>query len=369
MKKLLALVFVISLLIGITGCKGTSEETTLETGTKYATGFTIETLANGVKKVTDGENQVLLLIPKGKKAPTGYENSIQISTPVKSAVILSVTFGALMRPLGVLDSVVGSGTIENELYIEEMKQGYASGQIKYVGGGTMGAPEFEAIKLLQPDIVFCSTGYPDWVEYYNKIKSMGLDVAVCNDFLENDPLARLEWIKFIAAFYGKDKEAGDYFTGVVEKIDEIKIQIAASSRYTSVLWASIFMGNCYVSKGDSYVAKMITMAGGDYVFKDLPGTDTASISLEELYARGKMANVFIYASTPPYINYIKEIVDNSPVLADLPTIVSGEVYCMQPWYFQISDKPDEIVQDLAFIFHPSRFPGYALKHFMRLPKQ
>jgi iron complex transport system substrate-binding protein len=129
------------------------------------------------------------------------------------------------------------------------------------------------------------------------------------------------------------------------------------------------MGTCYVSKGESYVAKMIDMAGGEYVFDDLPGSDTVNISLEELYARGKMANVFIYASTPPYINSIKEIVDNNPVLADLPTIVSGEVYCMQPWYFQISDKPDEIVEDLAYIFHPSRFPGYTLKHFMLLPKQ
>ncbi len=361
---------VLSLVIGIIGCKsGTTKETTTTTGAVYATGFTIETLANGVQKVTDGENQALLLVPKGKKPPAGYENLPQVTVPVKSAVILSVTFGALMRPLGVLDTLVGSGTVENELYLEELKQRYASGQIKYVGGGTMGAPDFETIQLLKPDIVFCSTGYPDMLEYYNKLKSMGLKVAVCNDYLETDPLARLEWIKFIAAFYGKDAAANTYFNNVVKKIDDIRIQVMLSSRYASVLWASIFMGNCYVSGGESYVAKMIDMAGGEYVFKDLAGSRASSISLEELYARGKNCNVFIYASTPPYINSIKEIVDNSPILADLPTITSGEVYCFQPWFYQISDKPDEIVQDLAYIFHPSRFPGYKLKHFMLLPKQ
>jgi iron complex transport system substrate-binding protein len=370
MKKILTFILVLSLVIGIVGCKGaTTEETSTATGTVYATGFTIEKLANGVKKVTDGENQTLLLVPTGKKPPAGYENLPQVNVPVKSAVILSVTFGALMRPLEVLDSVVGSGTMENELYIEEMKQRYASGQIKYVGGGTMGAPDFEAIQLLKPDIVFCSTGYADWVEYYNKIKSMGLKVAVCNDYLETDPLARLEWIKFIAAFYGKDAVATTYFEGVEKKIDDIKTQAMLSSQYTTVLWASIFMGSCYVSNGDSYVAKMIDMAGGHYVFNDLPGSDTSSIGIEELYARGKNARVFIYASTPPYINSVKEIVDNNPVLADLPTIVSGEVYCFQPWYFQISDKPDEIVRDLAYIFHINRIPGYTLKHFMLLPKQ
>jgi len=370
MKIVLTFVILLSLIIGIAGCKSeTKEETSAETSVEYATGFTIEMLTNGVKKITDGENQTLLLIPEGQKAPASYEDSIQISVPIKKAVILSVTFGALMRPLEVLDSVVGSGTLESELYIEEMKKGYASGQITYVGGGTMGAPDFEAIQLLKPDIVFCSTGYADWVEYYNKLKSMGLKVAVCNDYLETDPLARLEWIKFIAAFYGKDATAKTHFEGVVKKIEDIKTQAMLSSQYTTVLWASIFMGSCYVSNGDSYVAKMIDMAGGHYVFNDLLRSDTSSISLEELYARGKNARVFIYASTPPYINSIKEIVENNPVLADLPAIMSGEVYCFQPWYFQISDKPDEIVQDLAYIFYINRIPGYTLKHFMLLPKQ
>jgi iron complex transport system substrate-binding protein len=367
---MLTSLIIISLLTGIIGCKTIEkEQASIESNVTYATGFKIEALDNGIKKLTDGENQELLLIPNGQTIPFGYESIPQIEVPVKKVVILSVTFGALMRPLGVLGSVVGSGTMPDELYIEEMKQGYASGQIKYVGGGTMGAPDFEAIQMLKPDVVFCSTGYPDWLEYYEKMKTMGLNVVVCNDYLEVDPLARLEWIKFIAAFYEKDSLANSYFEGVVKRIDDIETQVTASSRFVSVLWASIFMGSCYVSNGNSYVAKMIDMAGGDYVFKDIPGSDTSSISLEELYARGKNANVFIYASTPPYINSIKEITDNNPVLADLPTIISGEVYYFQPWYFQISDKPDEIIQDLAYIFHPSRFPGYKLKHFALLPGQ
>lgn len=370
MKKFIVLFVVLSLVLGISSCnRAENEEVSQETSVTYATGFTIETLDNGIKKLTDGEDQSFLLVPEGKQAPKGYEDLAEINTPVQKAVILSVTFGALMRPLGVLDSVVGSGTLPEGLYIEEMQQGYNSGAIKYVGGGTMGAPDFEAIQLLKPDIVFCSTGYPDWLEYYNKMKSMGLNVVVCNDYLEVDPLARLEWIKFIAAFYDKDNEAINYFDSVVDRIDGIRQKVMPSSNLSSVLWASIFMGSCYVSNGDSYVAKMINMAGGLYLFNDLPGSDTSSISLEELYTRGKMAEVFIYASTPPYINSIKEIVDSNPILADLPTVESGTIYCFQPWYFQISDRPDELIQDLAYIFHPTFFPDHKLQHFMLLPQQ
>jgi iron complex transport system substrate-binding protein len=370
MKKLLAVVIIVSVILSVVGCKATTKDgAQTATGAVYATGFTIENLANGCKKITDGESQSIILVPEGKKAPAGYENLPVVKIAVKRAVILASTFGALMRPLGVLDSLVGSGTVEEQLYLEELKSRYASGQIKYVGGGAMGAPDFEAVQALKPDVVFCSTGYPDAVTYYDKMKAMGLNVVAVNDYLETDPLARLEWIKVFGAFYGKDKEAEVYFKGIEKKIQDIRVKTAVKSTLPEVLWGSIFMGTVYVSGGESYVAKWISIAGGRYVFSDIKGSGSASVSLEELYARGKNSDVFIYASTPPYINSVKEIITNGPVLADLPIIKQGTVYCFQPWFYQISDKIDEIVLDLAFICHPDLFPGHQIKHFMVLPAE
>ncbi len=368
MKRLFTFVLLIVMVFGVIGCK--SSTPTADTGTaniNYATGFTIENLAGGVKKVTDGEKQTLLLIPAGKKAPAGYDNAVKINTPVKRVVILSVTFGALMRPLGVLDSLVGSGTVESELYIQELKDRYASGQIKYVGAGGMGDPDYEAVRALNPDLVILSTGYPGAVDIFNKVKAMGINTVVCNDFLENDYLARLEWIKFIAAFYGKDAVADTYFNTVKSNIEAINNKMMVFSYRPTVLWASIFMGSVYASGKDSYIAKGLETAGAFNAFSDLQGSGSVTINLEELYAKGKNAEYFIYASTPPYINSIKEIVDSNPILADLNSIQNGKVYCFQPWYFQIADKPDEIIQDLAYIFHPQSFPGYQLKNFMLLP--
>jgi iron complex transport system substrate-binding protein len=282
-------------------------------------------------------------------------------------VILSVTFGALMRPLGVINSLVGSGTLEDELYIQELKYEYASGQIKYVGAGGMGDPDYEAIRSLNPDLIILATGYPGAVDVFKKIKGMGLNTVVCNDFLENDYLAKLEWIKFIAAFYAKDVVANSYFQSIEQNIADINERVLISSYRPCVLWASVFMGSVYASGKDSYVAKGIEKAGGYYVFNDLPGSGGITINLEELYTKGKYADVFIYASTPPYINSIKEIIDNGAILAELASVKNGRVYCFQPWYYQVVDKPDEIIHDLAFIFNPHLFPDYQLKHFMLLP--
>ena len=368
MKRLLSVVLLVVLAFGIVGCNsGSNTVNTTTSNIGYATGFTIENLAGGVKKITDGEKQTLLLIPTGKKAPAGYESAVKINIPVTKVVILSVTFGALMRPLGVLDSLVGSGTIESELYIQELKDRYASGQIKYVGAGGMGDPDYEAVRALNPDLVILSTGYPGAVDIYKKIKAMGINTVACNDFLENDYLARLEWIKFIAAFYGKENVADTYFQTVKNNIDAVNNKIMGLSSRPTVLWASIFMGSVYASGKDSYIAKGLEIAGAVNAFSDLEGSGSVTINLEELYAKGKDAQYFIYASTPPYINSIQEIVDSNPILANLASIKSGQVYCFQPWYFQIADKPDEIIQDLAYIFHPQLFPGYQVKNFMLLP--
>jgi len=368
MKRFLSFLAVLVLLVGVAGCKtGDKTAAPVTSSINYATGFTMENLENGVKKLTDGENQTLLLIPAGKQAPAGYDSAVKINIPVEKVVILSVTFGALMRPLGVLDSLVGSGTVESELYIEELKTRYASGQIKYVGAGGMGDPDYEAVRALDPDLVILSTGYPGAVDVFSKLKGMGIKAVVCNDFLENDYLARLEWIKFIAAFYGKDAVANEYFNTVEANIEAINNKMMSLSYSPTVVWASIFMGSVYVSGKDSYIAKGLRNAGAFNAFSELEGSGSVAVNLEELYARGKNAEYFIYASTPPYINSIQEIVDQNPILADLSSIKNGKVYCFQPWYFQIADKPDEIIQDLAFIFHPTLFPGYELKHFILLP--
>ena len=238
------------------------------------------------------------------------------------------------------------------------------GRIELVGGG-MGEPDYEKILALKPDIVFMYTGLPTQEKVFEKFKEMGITVAVDNEWLENNPLGRLEWIKFLAAFYDKDEEAKDFFEKVDKRVKEIAFKVSMEKR-PDVLWGSIWRGKCYVPAGDSYVAKMISIAGGNYLFSDLKGTGSANVTLEELYARGKNADVFIYSSFPPYVNSLKDILKGAPILAELKAVKEGKVWCYQPWYYQSLDKTDEIIEDLAAIFHPELYPGHEPGYFVKL---
>jgi len=329
---------------------------------KYASGFEIEYLSDGRKKVTDGEGHELILVPQEREV-AGYD---YIKVPVERVVCLSSTSVSCLRALGVLGSVVGVHLRKDRWYIDEIKKGMEEGKIEVVGKG-MEEPNYEKILALKPDVVFTYTGLPTAVRAFRKFEEMGVPVAVDNGWLESHPLGRLEWIKFLAAFYDKEDEATEFFEKVENKVKEIHQKVASIEQEPVVLWGSIWKGKCYVPAGGSYAARMISIAGGNYIFRDLEGAGNVNVTLEEFYLRGMEADVFIYSFYPPYVSStIKGLVEANPILADIEPVKEGKVYCFQPWYYQSVDRTDEIIQDLAAIFHPQLFPNHKLRYFMKL---
>ena len=86
-----------------------------EISTLYNPNFKIEKLADGIKRVTDGDGRELILVPKSLgKIPDEYANSTVITTPVKNAVLLSSTQVCTFRTVNdaaILDSI---GAVEGD---------------------------------------------------------------------------------------------------------------------------------------------------------------------------------------------------------------------------------------------------------------
>ena len=370
-KCTVVIVLTLCLLVSICGC--TSQTQSVQTAEKtgkleFATGFKIEYLKDGCKKLTDGEGRDLLLVPRGQKPPAGYENALKIEIPVRKVVTCSTTQAAFLKPLGVLSSIAGVTTEEKHWYIDEVKKAMEKGGIAYLGKNT--AMDYEKLQALRPDVVFIYTKTPGMSEVLQKLNELGIPVAVDNEYLEEHPLARMEWVKFLAAFYDKEKEADSFFNQAVKRAKGVEEKTAGAKVKPKVLWGSFSQGKVYVPRADSYVAKMIAMAGGDYLFKDQAGTGSAAITLEEFYARGKEADIYISSTSPNYgVTSIQKIIEQGEVLSGLNTVKEGKVWCFQPWYWQALDKTDEQIEDLAAIIHPELYPGYKLKHFLKLPEK
>ena len=82
-----------------------------------------------------------------------------------------------------------------------------NGKITEVGDSR--SLNIEKVFSLKPDLLFTyGNGNPN-VDGDPKLIQNGIHIASGTFHLENSPLARAEWIKFIAAFFDKEKETNE----------------------------------------------------------------------------------------------------------------------------------------------------------------
>jgi len=375
-KTAICLMLAAILGLGLAGCGKTeggssaqqteSVKTSKKAELKYTDKFSIEYLDNGVKKLTDAESRVTILVPRGKEAPAEYKDFPVVYTPVKKVFYASMTQVCFLRPFNTLwGSVAAVASPKEEWYLDEIKNGLDKGSITYVGSGTQ--PDFEKIQALKPELVVVYTGSSPQTVLINKLKELNIPYVVDNEYMENDGMGRMEWIKFIAALYDKDEDAVKYFNSAVDRIKEMKSKVSSDAK-PKVAWGMVHKGTVYVPNAGSYVAKMIEEAGGDYVFKDMGKDKTSSepISIEEFYNKAKDADILIYPSTPSYVGTLKTLAETTPLLKDMKAFKEEKVWAFQPWYYQSLDKADETIIDLAYIFHPSVYKNEKLRHYYKV---
>ena len=185
-----------------------------------------------------------------------------------------------------------------------------------------------------------------------QLEKFGVPVLVERSSYESGPLARMEWVKLYGVLLGKTDEAEQVFDDAVQRIAPLENE---SSTGKTVAFFSITSNNlATVRKGGDYVAKMIEMAGGDYVFSDLTDSGnnlaTVNISLEDFYAGAKDADVLIYNSTiEGEIRTMDELIAKCPLLAQFKAVQQGNVWCTGKSFYQATDIVGEMIRDIHHV--------------------
>ncbi|KHD38566.1 ferrichrome ABC transporter substrate-binding protein [Clostridium acetobutylicum] len=326
---------------------------------KYTKAFNIKYLKGGIKKITDGNNKTVILVPKNKTVPAEYKNETVITYPVNNVLVSSATQGSLLRPLDEVKSIKTVTLKENEWEIDEIKSLLKDNKITYVGDTT--SPDFEKISSSKPDVAILYGGSYGLNNMMKKFDELHINYTSDNEYLEEDPLGRLEWIKFLSAFYDKEDTAEIYFNQQVSKVMATENKVS-SLKKPKVAFGMVDNGKVYIPAKNSYAAKMVDMAGGDYIFKDL-NNKSGYITLEDFYSKSKDADVLIYSSSKEYTPSLKSMLSAAPILKTIKPVKNKKVWCFGKDYYQAIDKTDEIIEDLASIFHPESFKGYKIKHY------
>jgi iron complex transport system substrate-binding protein len=376
-------VYLILLLLVISGCRNKTaldrynniaDSDIKKVPVGYATGFDIEyygeytllTVRDPWQKADNIEFKYALTMDGEAACPEGYE---LIEIPVKRVICLSTTHIGFIGFLGQEKSVVGiSG--KNYITDECINRRIESGQIKDVGFDE--SLNYELIVELNPDIIFLYGVTGAVASYINKLKELNIKTVMVGEYLEETPLAKMEWVKFIAAFYDAEQKALSRFDSVSQNYNRLASLAADARGRPKVLLGLPWHGTWYISGGRSYTARIIKDAGGEYLWSELDYRDSQPLGLESVFEKAFTADFWLNTGE---VNSISDIIKADARFRELPPIKNGKVFnnnnIMNSFganaYFEKGVvEPDIILSDIIRILHPEILPGHKLKYYRKM---
>ena len=319
----------------------------------YATQFTADCYEGGYTMLTLTESgEQFLVTPEDAAEVEGLPESVTVlRQPIRNIYLVSTSVMDLFLALDGLDSVTLSGTQAEGWYLDEARAAMEDGRIAYAG--KYSAPDYEKILAANCGLAIENTMIYHTPEVKEQLERFGIPVLVERSSYESGPLARMEWIKFYGILLGKEELAQQVFDRQAERIAPLLDQ---QSTGKSCAFFSISANNlANVRKGGDYVARMIEMAGADYVFADLTDSgnslSTMNLPLEDFYAGARDADFLIYNSTiEGVVSTTDELVAKCSLLADFKAVQNGHVWCVAQSFFQQSMELADFILELHRLF-------------------
>lgn len=316
---------------------------------QYAENFTVDYYAGGYTMLTTAiDGQRFLLVPEGKEIPENLEKDIVVlQRPLKNLYLVASAVMDMFSELDGLDAITFSGQKQENWYIEDARKAMATGDILYAG--KYSKPDYEMIVSRECTLAIENTMISHTPEVVEKLEDFGIPVMIEYSSYESHPLGRVEWVKFFGALLGKEEEARKIFeeqTAILERLtaDEKSDKTVAFFFITS-------NGLVQVRQSSDYVPKMIELAGGNYIFKNLGDSETKrstmNMQVEEFYNGAKDADFLIYnSSIDGGVSSVEELLDKCELLADFKAVQQGNVWCTTNDMYQQSLSIGYLIEDI-----------------------
>ncbi len=323
----------------------------------------------GNKEAKD-TTSVFVLYKSDQPPVFNYKNCFYIKVPVKSVASLSSVYSQMISRLKCEEKIVAIENVDyynDSFIIEKVNQG----KIKELSKG----PEIniEQTLLLNPGLIL-SFGMGNPVNDINpKIIQSKIPVAISLDHLEEHPLARAEWIKFVAAFLDKEKSADSLFKITERNYNALRSLTDTMKYKPTVLTEIKYADAWYVPGGKSFMAHLLKDAGSTYLWKDDKRTGSLPLTFEEVYAKAGNAdywvNLFININSKKDLTAFDERYElfsafKNNKIYNNNNFANSKGYSIY-WESGVVN-PDELLQDLISVFHPITLPHHTLKYYKKI---
>ena len=360
----------------IAGCTPSGNSLSPDDSNAYARGFTIGyekgyrqlTVRNPWEKARNVEIKYFL-VDKSSVIPEDLKGENIIRTPVERIICLSTSHVAFMDVLGELDKVTA---VSGGEYIThpEIRKGLAEGRIADVGYGTN--LNYEEIIRQQPDVVMVYGVDSEITGFLNKFSDLGIPAILNAEFLESSPLGKAEWIRFAGALFQKEQLADSLFNGIAERYMNLKTVAGGKQNKPAVMMGLPYRDSWWVPGGDSYMARLIADAGGQYLGSNNSSRESFVISFEEALSWASRADIWLNVGM---VSRKDEILALDSRFNRFGVFNTGRIYNNNKrstgsggndFWESGTIAPDRVLEDLIRIFHPGLLPSGTMGYYQEV---
>jgi len=327
----------------------------------HESGYTLATVKDPWH--TGGVLHRYALVPRDSVVPSNLPPDVTVvRTPVSHALVYSAVHTSLLHELGAFDCV--RGIVDARYFSDpDITRGLREGTITDCGNSMN--PTVERVIEMHPDAILLSP-YQD--ASYGHITKLDVPIVECADYLEYDPLGRAEWVKFYGELVGKRAAADSLYEAVCRAYGQVKERAATATTRPTVVTEMVISGVWNVPGGQSYMARVLADAGGDYLWKDDDHTGSLSLDFNQVLARAQNADYWLIKWT--HINTLADLQGAYDLNKEMAAFKNKRVYVCdteQTRFFEAMPfHPERLLREFAAIMHPELFPDQQFTFYHHL---
>lgn len=347
--------FVIGCLLLLSGCGRKQEFIEVAEKAQYfrlvdTLGIRMADVYNPWKK---GEILARYYLTPDSTTPTPSDG-VRLQVPLKRIATTSATHIGYLHTLNKTNLVVAMATPEL-VYNQPMQP------IIDIGDDTN--LQIEPLLIARPDAILVSS-YGQEMQNLTRIQESGIAIVYLTEWMEQNPLARMEWIRLIGALVGAETEADSIVRTVVDTYHrESAFSNSLTSRRTIMSGAS-FRGTWYVPSGNTYMGRIFHDAGAEYAFADRTTDGSIPLNMEQALQAFGNADVWVGVNA----RNLQELRTMDEKQTWFHAYQTGEVY---NFYRRQTEKgandfwelgvvhPEIILRDLRYALYPETLPDYS----------
>ena len=294
------------------------------------------------------------------------DNVTHVKLPVEKVISFSTTHIPALSYMNEEKKIVG--VIGGKYIFNQKVQGLIAKKLITEFGSP---PNIEKIISLKPDLILGYVMADPKIEGIVPILDLKMPLVLVSDHLTSGPLARAEWMIFISYFFEKEVEITKLYKVIKRNYLELSKKIKKMQK-KKVLIGSNFNGVWSAPGGKSDLVKLVTDAGGNYIWKDNKSISTIYKSFETVLYTSRDVDYWLPQNLWKKFEDISKEDDRYKYLKAFKSKMiynnnaklnknGGSDY----WELGLM-RPDLLLKDLVRIFHPEVLKDYKLEGFQKL---